>query len=297
MVNVGKYDFTDSQDPSAPNNNPDFNQDLAKTLFQMAIKDWENEFKGQLDINVTLTVGHVDFTLGGKDSDAFFGKKNPYPGKDTLEKGIAGESEPPYNWKYDKAQKSLSLTVSEIDIATDSYMYYGKAPLPPKGPFMQDALTVMRHELGHALGFSKGYSFWTSNLHDIDEKLYFTLTTKFGSRNVPMTSSSHVDFPGDLMAAGGSGRNRVDISATDVLMLVTAYNSAVALAAPEPSSVILLGTGTIALFGYARRRRQKWTMPCSLHSSVTRAALGIVLLVCIAGSSATANASMIRPQE
>jgi hypothetical protein len=112
-----------------------------------------------------------------------------------------------------------------------------------------DFLTIIRHELGHALGFTdrlyldNGVDRWASHISGS--------TFDPGGLDVPLRADgTHVDLPGDLMYYQLSKGVRKDISSTDIAMLSLAYGY---VTVPEPASVAMLGVAAVILL--QRRRR------------------------------------------
>lgn len=119
------------------------------------------------------------------------------------------------------------------------------ADAPPSDKY--DFLTLVRHELGHALGFADrlylegGQDRWMSRISDN--------TFDAGGLNVPMRADgTHVNLPDDLMHYQLVKGVRKDISATDIAMLSLAYGYT---PIPEPASLTLLAAGALLL---VRRR-------------------------------------------
>jgi hypothetical protein len=120
---------------------------------------------------------------------------------------------------------------------------------PVPGAGLYDMLTVIRHELGHALGFAPGYY----TLNGVDRWLSHVSNGVFdpGGLNVPMDATyAHVNIIGDLMYPVLERDTREDITQTDLAMLSLAYGFS---AAPEPGT---LGMLAVAAAGLTWRRRQ-----------------------------------------
>jgi len=122
---------------------------------------------------------------------------------------------------------------------------------PTPDPNAYDFLTIIRHELGHALGFTdriyldNGTDRWTSHITDY--------VFDPGGLNVPMRQIDgiHVDLPDDLMYYQLPKGIRKDISPTDLAMLSLAYGFTPLVPIPEPASLPLLAAATLLL---TRRR-------------------------------------------
>ena len=122
-----------------------------------------------------------------------------------------------------------------------------------------DMLTVLSHEMGHALGFAPGIymdqSFidpWNSRIHP--QSGVFDQ----GGLNVLMAGDhAHIGTPGDLMYFSLGPNTRVNVSDTDLAMLSLAYGFSFTPVAsvPEPASlgVLAIGIGALAM----RRRGRK----------------------------------------
>lgn len=203
--------------------------DLEKGLFQKAIEAWEKVLAapGNANVHVTITVTFTDLgtSLGGFTQD-FHEAPNGFP-------------------------TSASMTINSGPIMDYTYTL-------PLDPSKVDALTVMEHELGHALGFAygtgiNGYTDWDNRI--VTGTDLFDLNGMF----IKMSGTddaglSHVDssmYPGDLMNASLGPGERKTISTLDVAMLEAAFGYV-----PEPSSFALAAVGVVVLAGHRLRRRR-----------------------------------------
>jgi hypothetical protein len=151
---------------------------------------------------------------------------------------------------------------ADMDISTNAIMYYGFGlPVPAD---KKDALSVMKHELGHALGFAGGtiadglgYDKWNAQIAAGSDRF------NPGGLNVKMdgideNGRSHLDpgtYPNDLMVPSIGLGNRRMPSDLDFQMLVKAFGYE--YICPEPSSLSLTALGTLSLLGYRWRRRNR----------------------------------------
>ena len=166
-------------------------------------------------------------------------------------------------WQY---SSHLIRFISDlIDTGLDNYIWWDPTPDDTglDQPFEAwDALSIARHEIGHALGYTTLYSYYISLPSEIKpwESLITdvagTPTFDAGGINVEMASSSdyaHVANSGisqdDLMNPAISNSQRRDISQINISMLSMAYGYEVI---PEPSvGMLAMGSGLLLL----RRRR------------------------------------------
>ena len=136
---------------------------------------------------------------------------------------------------------------------------HGRLMADPVGPawLLYDLLTVMGHELGHALGFTVHYAAFAS--HVVTDGSGLRRYTS-ADLDVPLSSNgTHVPgalYPSDLMNELTSIGERRTASALDVLLLADAFGYDVVLPpppppVPEPTVTVLLVTA-VAVAG-ARR--------------------------------------------
>jgi hypothetical protein len=150
------------------------------------------------------------------------------------------------------------LVAINVDLMDTSLPYYMSFTLGDVAQNNWDALSVLRHELGHALGFTTLYT--DGNGQGVWQK-HVTVsggvaTFDAGGLNLVLdgpTNESHVSSVGegasDLMSSFLPNGVRKDVSAADVAALSLAYGFA---AVPEPGTVGVLGLGVV---GMLLRRR------------------------------------------
>jgi hypothetical protein len=138
--------------------------------------------------------------------------------------------------------------------------YYG-APKPGSPAFGKfDLLTVMKHEIGHALGFAEDYSLWDAASDDVTG-----LLTYGPGLTAQLLGLYHLDHPThkfDLMAAGGDLPtdgigDRRSVSPLDLEILAGIYGYQVN---PENLKPKIPGAPTISLVviaGLVSRRHRR----------------------------------------
>jgi hypothetical protein len=135
------------------------------------------------------------------------------------------------------------VAINSDYLPSDCFILDGPAP----GKY--DMLTVITHELGHALGFA-------SDIYDNWRPHIIQNVFDPGGLNVPMMADgAHVNVAGDLMAPTLGQGVRRSISDTDLSMLAMAYGYSIT-PAPEPTSLLVLGLGAASLLLHRCRARR-----------------------------------------
>jgi len=170
------------------------------------------------------------------------------------------------SWFYDPTPNDSS------EYTSSAFDHYGAAPQNGSAGGAIDFLSVITHELGHALGFAEAYSLWDAATNDA------TGVLTYGSETIGLQGTifggalSHLDpddAPFDLMLSagtfpgpggepggGGFGDRRL-ISALDLDILAAVYGYEVdysnlgVVPAPGVASLMLLG----GILSVGRRRR------------------------------------------
>jgi hypothetical protein len=152
---------------------------------------------------------------------------------------------------------------ADIKINTNAVMYYGfDLPVPAD---QYDALTAIKHEIGHALGFAGGtvasglgYKKWNDQLTTDGFNVIFDKN----GLNIMMAGPdnaggrSHLDplgSLGDLMIPAARMGMRTAPSARDFMMLNKAFGFY--QLCPEPSTLALASIGSLGLVVMLRSRR------------------------------------------
>lgn len=207
-----------------------------KALFESAIKSWTKCLMGPKGNDVTLTI-NVTFKDLGTDT-----------GGGT------------FNLMADANDNPKS---ADMEINTNAVLFFGAGAVPAD---KFDALSIMRHEIGHALGFAGGtvasglgYKKWNEC---ITEEKGVAIFDK-GGLNVTLSGTdangrSHLDqakYPDDLMIPVPVKKGqRKDPSMLDYKMLGKAFGYQVC---PEPSSYAMAGMGGLGVLGLAWRHRRR----------------------------------------
>ena len=215
-------------------------------VIQQSIDDWQSNILDDQTVNITF-----DFTEAGASGylAVWAGYYNVSPGTDV------------YPWTTGVTH---TIHFNADHFTGTHYTWWDPTPgtsgdLPSAA---WDALSVARHELGHALGFAAG--FFVDNAFLVGEfdkwTSHITETTFDPSGlNVSMQALddlSHVlndgSTAGDLMVTALVNGTRRDISTTDLDMLQLAYGYQLV---PEPSTLVMLFIGAVGVLVFARRRR------------------------------------------
>jgi len=137
-----------------------------------------------------------------------------------------------------------TIYVNSAYLPIDSFALDG----PVAGKY--DMLTVLSHEMGHALGFAPGIYMDQSFIDPWNSHIVGNVFDP-GGLNVAMAADhAHVGTAGDLMYFSLGAGTRVNISDNDLEMLSLAYGySFTPVPVPEPAAlgVLALGTGLLAL--------------------------------------------------
>ena len=114
-----------------------------------------------------------------------------------------------------------------------------------------DALTIIRHELGHLLGSQPGFYFDNYNVAGHEDKWESEIVSNVfdpGGLNVSMTAGDHGHTNGGLMNAYIYAGQRFDVDAV-MPMMAKAFDLQ---PVPEPVTMTLLAAGALVVL---RKRR------------------------------------------
>jgi hypothetical protein len=213
-------------------------------VVNQAISEWSSTFTNNQTIAVTF-----DFTHAGNSAylAQWNGSFSAFPGADL------------YAWSPE-----VTHTVHfNADYFTGTNQTWFD-PTPADGnagqPFnYYDALSITRHELGHMLGFTKGFYWDNYNMGQTDKWSSLISSHVFnpGGLNVSMADDdSHINQSlAMLMSPALSNSIRRGISATEISMLAMAYGYTVVPEPAEWSAGIAAGILGVAVFRRKRLRR------------------------------------------
>ena len=183
-----------------------------------AISDWEARIHDNQTIDITF-----DFTTPGTNS--YLGL---WEGNESVPTGTDM-----FTWTSGVTHM-IHFNADLMDPTLPNYMLFTTGNIPFKN---WDALSVARHELGHALGVVNGFYYKNvGEANAIDKWGSHIVGATFdpGGLNVPMdtaTDPSELSTTGttahDLMSASLFNGERRDISSTDLQMLELAYHYAI----------------------------------------------------------------------
>jgi len=146
---------------------------------------------------------------------------------------------------------STYLTITLNSVYVDQMFFGGPADTVPGNKY--DALTIFRHELCHAVGFSAAYTDFAAKLSGTDPNADRTYTgSDFTVLITGANFGTHIPAAAaDLMNAGLAAGVRKDISdAPNLKILMDAYG----YTTPEPATLALAAVGLAGALA-ARRRR------------------------------------------
>ena len=195
--------------------------DPEKTIITQAIGDWQNRVLDNQTINVSFDFTHV----GGLGTPGSYlaewdGNINAFPDANL------------YPWSAGVTQV-VHFNEDLMDPTLPNHLEFTTGTVMPTN---WDALSVIRHELGHMMGFTQGFYFndfsgpnqtdkWTSHISGT--------TFDPGGLNVQMNNATDLSHlaesgatAGDLMTPSLTNGERRHISGTDLKMLEVAYRYA-----------------------------------------------------------------------
>lgn len=213
-------------------------------VVEYAISEWETLIQNDEVVNIEF-----DFTTGNGYLAQWHGVRSYYFGDDITP------------W-YAGVTHTIHFNADLMDTSLANYLWFDETPDTDNDQAFAvwDALSVARHELGHAMGFVN--NFYVDNVGTGSEVnnwgMQINASNIFDPTGlaVPMNGSdwAHVAESGlmaeDLMSPTLYNADRHEISNTDMAMLATAYGYDVV---PEPTITGALAFGAIAML---RRRRR-----------------------------------------
>jgi len=220
-----------------------------QNVFEAAIQWWEMIITTPFTFNVT--VNRFDFINDGNpNNNGTLGQTSGFtedgttklPTGATVDMGICSD------WFIDPTPHEES---EFTQISTDPPVFTANAGGPAANKF--DFLSVAKHELGHALGFTVNYTKFAAQVgaESGGKRAFGGGIATLG----PASAGTHLDagtHPDDLMVATiGAGKRRLQ-SNLDCAVLTKAFGYECSTALhkiPEPSTVFLLAIALLGLAG------------------------------------------------
>ena len=138
--------------------------------------------------------------------------------------------------------------------------------LLPTNVYVNDSgtTTVMIQGIGTATVLSSTFGAYAQQQGQLDSLGFFDTTTNFGVAElggpVGYDLSTSIISSGSKGASGSSGSEATSLGALLITQPAGGIASFTAVAAtPEPSGLVLLGTGVLGVAGVLRRRLRTWT--------------------------------------
>jgi len=213
---------------------------------QAAIDQWDATITNSYTFsNVRLLIMDLSF-LGNPlaATNISSGAYQPLGAQDEGIRGTGWESfgTPLVPWGTD-TYITIALNTTYVN-----QMYFGLAEAVPGGEY--DALTILRHELCHAVGFAEEYAALGTKLTPGPGSDRTYNGNGFTVEMTPASNGTHlVGYSNDLMNATlGTGVRRDISDAPDLRILMDAYG----YTTPEPATLVMLTIGGLVAI---RRRR------------------------------------------
>ncbi len=195
---------------------------VQKGAVSQAFSDWSGAFSDPYAFNINV---RFDDFMGGGSLATYSGGYDTEPDGDAI-----------YPWTSQSVPREIIFSKDFLSVS-DSHFWFDPTPatdddIPAPGSggvgiSLFDVVTVTRHELGHAMGFSEGSFFVNMNDAPVDMWGSHITGTTFltdGGQSVEMWADYNLAHTATgLMRLGIAPSARVGISATDVAMLTTAY--------------------------------------------------------------------------
>ena len=234
--------------------------DAERVVIEAAISRWEELLPGALVFNVAIQTGSLGGTLAFSSN---FVEENGVPigASITFDDGTGGVP-----WFVDETP------FDDLEFGAGHNPFHGDAgsSSPAAGAF--DLLTVMQHELGHALGFSIFYPSFAAHVVDAPDgnRTYTgpTVTARLtgaggGTHTLPEEHLFDLMNP-ELMAG-----HRLNPSPLDLALLHDAFGydvspaQPVQTAVPEAPALLLMGLAWLGVNARTRMRRRRSMLPAA----------------------------------
>jgi hypothetical protein len=236
--------------------------DDERTVVEAAISLWEDLLPGSLVFNIAIRTGFLSGTLAVSSNFVEDGGV-PTSATITFDDGTSG-----IPWFID------DTPFDDVEFGAGDNPFHGDAARrgPAAGAF--DLLTVIQHELGHALGFSMFYPAFAAHVENAPDGNRTYTGATVTARLTGAGGGTHTlpeEHPFDLMNPALEAGHRLNPSPLDLALLHDAFGYDVAPAqpvesghaVPEPPMLLVAGLAMLAV----GRRARTLTAPSSSPSS------------------------------